>query len=52
MKEVILLSKDKKHKSEKNIQAAQTVDFEINSDVVHSQTSHTANKPEPKYLKK
>lgn len=43
---------NKKHKQDKKLQAAQTVDFEMNSDVVHSKTSHTANKPEPKFLKK
>ncbi len=47
-----MLSKNRRHKPDKNVQASQTVDFEINSDVVHSKTSHTDNKPEPKYLKK
>lgn len=42
----------KGQKTDKRRLADQTVDFEITSDVVQTHTSHTANKPQPKYLKK
>lgn len=51
-KEVIFLAKEKRNKPDKNIQAEETVEFDISADVIHTTHTHTANKPKPKYTKK
>ncbi len=46
------MAKEKRNRPDKHIQAEETVEFDLNSDVIHTRNTHTANKPKPKYTKK